>query len=120
MAQKQRTSKQKPIRKKVITKKQDPRTSSAYPSAKELPESKAASSSCEKVWNGVIARLRIYDQPGSTGKKVFAYLSPGANKDYIGYSDDPNMIHALFLARDNGNSLTGYTNSMCRIEWIDY
>ena len=90
------------------------------PSVKEFPELKVTSSGCEKVWSGVIARLRIYDQPGSTGKKVFAYISPGHNKDYVGYSDDPNMIHSLFLARDNGNTIQGYTNSKCRIEWIDY
>lgn len=90
------------------------------PTTKELPVLKATAASCEKVWNGVVARLRIYDQPASTGKKVFVYTSPGSNSNYVGYSDDPNMIQALFLARDNGNGITGYTNSSCRIEWIDY
>jgi len=93
---------------------------SVLPSVEELPELKVSLSGCEKVWKGTIARLRIYDQPGSTGKKVFAYVSPGHNKDYIGYTDDPNMIHALFLARDNQNTVQGYTNSKCRIEWLDY
>ena len=79
-----------------------------------------SASSCEKVWKGSVARLRVYDQPATTGKKVFAYLSPGSNSNYVGYSDDPNMIKALFLARDNGNGIQGYTNSKCRIEWIDY
>ena len=90
------------------------------PSKKELPEISASVTGCEKVWKGSIARLRVYDQPASTGKKVFAYLSPGNNTNYVGYSDDPNMIKALFLARDNGNGIQGYTNSKCRIEWIDY
>ncbi|NTW64649.1 MAG: hypothetical protein HGA46_11400 [Chlorobiaceae bacterium] len=93
---------------------------SVGPSEKELPELKVSLPGCEKVWSGVIARLRIYDQPATTGKKVFAYVSPGDNKDYIGYTDDPNMIHALFLARDNANNIQGYTNAKCRIEWIDY
>lgn len=57
---------------------------------------------------------------GSTGKKVFAYLAPGGNVNYVGYSDDRNVIHALFLARDNGRAVMGYTNSSCRIEWLDY
>lgn len=30
------------------------------------------------------------------------------------------MIKALFLARDNGNAVTGFTNSACKIEWMDY
>lgn len=90
------------------------------PTKRELPEISASARGCEKVWKGTIARLRIYDQPASTGKKVFAYLSPGNNTNYVGCSDDPNMIKALFLARDNGNSIQGYTNSKCRIEWIDY
>jgi hypothetical protein len=90
------------------------------PLEKELPELKAKSAGCQRVWQGQIARLRIYDQPGSTGKKVFAYKAPGHNKDYVGWSDDRNVIHALFLARDNDRPVQGYTNSQCRIEWLDY
>ena len=101
-----------------MTQKVDPDI--IQPSADELPELASTSSGCGKVWSGAIARLRIYDQPGSTGKKVFAYVAPGANSDYVGYSDDPNMIHALFLARDNEKSIQGYTNPQCRIEWLDY
>ena len=93
---------------------------SILPTVNELPGIGSSSSTCEKVWSGVIARLRIYDQPGSTGKKVFAYVSPGSNDDYVGYSDDPNIIHALFKARTNKNPLLGYTNSQCRIEWVDF
>ena len=90
------------------------------PTAKELPALKATASGCDKVWSGTVARLRVYDQPASTGKKVFVYIAPGSNSNYVGYSDDPNIIHALFLARDNGNGIQGYTNSSCRIEWLDY
>ena len=93
---------------------------SVQPTENELPGVLASSSGCEKVWNGSIGRLRVYDQPGSTGKKVFAYVAPGHNANYVGWSDDPNVIHALFLARDNGQSITGYTNASCRIEWLDY
>ena len=84
----------------------------------ELPS--AINAGCEKVWSGSIGRLRVYDQPGSTGKKVFAYLEPGANANYVGWSDDTNVVHALFLARDNSRGITGYTNASCRIEWLDY
>lgn len=89
-------------------------------SAAQLPAIKATKAGCQKVWSGSIARLRIYDQPGSTGNKVFAYVAPGHNTNYVGYSEDPNMIEALFRARDNGNAVQGYTNAQCRIEWMDY
>ena len=79
-----------------------------------------AASTCGQVWSGTLARLRIYNQPSSTGKRVFAYRTPGFNTDYIGNSDDPNMVNALFLARDNGRVVTGYTNTSCTIEWMDY
>jgi hypothetical protein len=89
-------------------------------SATQLPALKATKAGCQKVWSGTIARLRIYDQPGSTGNKVFAYVAPGHNTNYVGYSEDPNVIQALFLARDNGNAVQGFTNAQCRIEWMDY
>jgi hypothetical protein len=88
------------------------------PSQKEFPL--GINAGCEKVWNGSIGRLRVYDQPGSTGKKVFAYLEPGANANYVGWSDDKNVVRALFLARDNSRGIMGYTNENCRIEWLDY
>ena len=102
----------------VDSRKFDP--TSMHPSPSELPELAATSAACGKVWSGVIARLRIYDQPGSTGKKVFAYIAAGKNDDYVGASNDPNVIHSLFLARENGNYIQGYTNPQCRIEWLDY
>ena len=90
------------------------------PRAEEDPSVAAASAGCEKVWQGSIGRLRIYDQPGSTGRRVFAYLSPGNNADYVGNSQDPNVINALFLARDNGRSVQGFKNVQCRIECVEY
>ena len=74
----------------------------------------------DAVWHGIIKRLRIYDQSQSAGNKVFAYLAPGNNENYIGWSSDPNVIHALFLACDNGRQVTGYTNAQYKIEWMDY
>jgi hypothetical protein len=106
------------MKKQTSTAKEQSERATA-PTAAELPELAATSAGCEKSWNGSIKRLRVYDQPG-TGKKVFAYKAPGNNADYIGYSDDPNVIQALFLARDNGRTLQGYTNASCRIEWLDY
>lgn len=113
-------------RKKVKVSKATPRKATLpdveqrLPMAKELPALKSLNAGKEKVWRGKIARLRIYDQPGSTGRKVFAYKALGSNSSYVGYSDDPNMIHALFAARDNDTAVTGYSNQQCKIEWMDY
>lgn len=89
------------------------------PSNKELPLVRTVSS-CQKSWHSTIGRLRVYDQPGTVGKKVFVYVAPGKESNYVGYTDDPTMIKALFLARDNGNPVIGYTNASCRIEFLDY
>jgi hypothetical protein len=65
---------------------------------------------------GTIARLRIYRSSGT----VIAYKAPGHNADAVGDADDPNIIRALFLARDNGRPITGYTDSSGHIGWLDY
>jgi hypothetical protein len=71
------------------------------------------------VWSGSIARLRIYDTQTSTGN-VFAYKTPGNNSDLVGTTTDPSTIDALFRARDNGRTITGFTNAANRIVWLDY
>jgi hypothetical protein len=58
-----------------------------------------------RAWSGSIARLRIYHSTGM----VFAYKAPGANANQVGVTDDPNLIRALFLARDNGRFIWGDT-----------
>ncbi len=68
------------------------------------------------VWSGGIARLRIYASDGT----VIAYKAPGHNSDAVGDTDDPNIIQALFLSRDNGRPVMGYTDSHSRIGWLDY
>ncbi len=68
------------------------------------------------VWTGSIARLRIY----VSTRTVFAYKAPGGNADAVGITDDPNTVHALFLARDHGRSITGYTDNSGKIGWLDY
>ena len=68
------------------------------------------------VWSGRIARLRIYHSTGL----VFAYKAPGTNADQVGVTDDPNLIRALFLARDNARSILGATSADGRISFIDY
>ena len=68
------------------------------------------------VWNGRIARLRVY----VSTRRVFAYLAPGNNDNYVGSTDDPNTIHALFLARDNGRVVWGYTDDNWNIGVLDY
>jgi hypothetical protein len=70
----------------------------------------------DAVWSGTIARLRIYRSSGT----VIAYKAPGHNADAVGDADDPNIIRALFLARDNGRPITGYTDSSGHIGWLDY
>jgi hypothetical protein len=72
--------------------------------------------SLDAVWTGSIARLRIYHSVGT----VIAYKAPGHNSDAVGDTDDPTIIHALFIARDNGRSITGYTDSNGHINWLDY
>lgn len=66
------------------------------------------------VWNGSIARLRVYSSTGM----VQAFKAPGTNDDLVGFTTDPNIIRALFLARDNGRPIWGYSNP--GIEWLDY
>ncbi len=66
-------------------------------------------------WSGRIARLRIYEDG-----RIFAYKHPGTNSDYVGYTTDLNFIKTLFLARDNGAEILGYTNSDYTIGLIDY
>ena len=83
----------------------------------EMAEALAALSA--GVWTGSIARLRVYDKLTSTGN-VFAYKSPGHNSDLVGVSTDADIIRALFLARDNGRSITGATDGAGRITWLDY
>jgi len=68
------------------------------------------------VWTGSIARLRIY----ASTRTVFAYRAPGGNADAVGITNDSNTIHALFLARENGRSITGYTDDTGKIGWLDY
>jgi hypothetical protein len=70
----------------------------------------------DSVWTGSIARLRIYHSTG----RVFAYKAPGHNSDGVGMTDDPNIIHALFLSRDNGRPITGYSDNSGFIGWLDY
>jgi hypothetical protein len=38
----------------------------------------------------------------------------------VGSTNDPNTVHALFLARDNGCSIWGYTDDNNSIVWLDY
>jgi hypothetical protein len=66
------------------------------------------------VWHGSIARLRVY---ASTGM-IQAFKAPGTNDDLVGFTKDPNIIRALFLARDNGRPIWGYSDAS--IEWLDY
>src|SRR5262249_16648640 len=69
------------------------------------------------VWSGSIGRLRLYrSNPGL----VYAFKSPGTNDNFIGTTDDPDMVRALFLARDNGRTIWGYSDDNQGIVWLDY
>lgn len=83
------------------------------------PDAQGLIAGCQKVWSGTVRRLRIYSQPGTTGEKVFAYTGTGSNSDYVGWTADQNVIKTLFASVNSG-SLTGYTNSSCKLEWLDY
>jgi hypothetical protein len=67
------------------------------------------------VWSGQIARLRFY----ASQQLVQAFLAPGNNNNLIGTTTNPTLIQALFLARDSGRVILGYTANNV-IEFIDY
>jgi len=67
------------------------------------------------VWSGRIGRLRYY----ASQQIVHVFLDPGFNDNWIGTTKDPTMVKALFLARDNGRGILGYTSDDV-IEFIDY
>ena len=66
------------------------------------------------IWSGRIGRLRWY-----SGETLHAFLAPGSTDNWIGTTDDPTMMQALFLARDNGRWVLGYTGNNV-ISFIDY
>ena len=67
------------------------------------------------VWSGRIARLRYY----MSQQIVHAFLAPGTNDNWIGTTTDSTLIKALFLARDNGRAIFGYTANDT-IVFVDY
>ena len=67
------------------------------------------------VWSGQIARLRFY----ASQQWIQAFLAPGNNDNLIGTTTNPILIKALFLARDNGRVISGYTANN-EIQFIDY
>jgi hypothetical protein len=67
------------------------------------------------VWSGQIARLRFY----ASQQWIQAFLAPGSNDNLVGTTTDPILIKALFLARDNGRVIFGYTANN-EIQFIDY
>jgi hypothetical protein len=99
--------------KKKATKKKSPGLRKAELHGTALADSTNA------VWTGSIGRLRIWDSQTSNGT-VFVYKSPGNNSDQVGITTDANIFKALLLARDNGRSVTGFTDRNGRISWVDY
>ena len=67
------------------------------------------------VWSGQIARLRFYESQ----QWVQAFLAPGNNSNLIGTTNNPTLMKMLFLARDNGRVIEGYTANNV-IGFIDY
>jgi hypothetical protein len=68
------------------------------------------------VWSGQIARLRFYD----SSQWVQAFLAPGNNDNLIGTTNNPTLMKMLFLARDNGRVIEGYTSNGGVMGFIDY
>ena len=73
-----------------------------------------ATSPFSGVWSGRIGRLRWY-----SGQVLHVFLVPGTTADWIGTTTDPTMMKALFLARDNGRWVDGYTGNNV-LSFIDY
>lgn len=71
-----------------------------------------------KIWSGVIARVRVYDD--THGKRIFVFLSPGNNANYIGYTNDANMIKVILQAHLHKQVLSGYSTDQYKILWMDY
>ena len=67
------------------------------------------------VWSGQIARLRFY----ASQQWIQAFLAPGNNDSLVGTTNNPTLMKALFLARDNGRVISGYTANN-EIQFIDY
>jgi hypothetical protein len=67
------------------------------------------------VWSGQIARLRFYESQ----QWVQAFLAPGDNSNLVGTTNNPTLIKMLFLARDNGRVIMGFTANNV-IQFIDY
>lgn len=77
-----------------------------------------ANNLCNQVWKGEVERVRVQEQ--SNGDTVMRlYIYPGNNADYAGYTQSSFMFDALTKAQDKAITVTGYTDSSCKIKWID-
>ena len=74
---------------------------------------------CNQVWSGTVERLRVQEQ--ASGETVMRlYVHPGNNADYAGYVTSEFMADVLMKAKDKDVEVTGYTDSQCKIKWVDY
>lgn len=77
-----------------------------------------ANNLCNQVWKGEVERVRVQEQ--ASGETVMRlYLYPGNNADYAGFTESSFMFDALTKAQDEKIQVTGYTDSSCKIKWVD-
>lgn len=77
-----------------------------------------AANLCDGVFNGTVERLRVQEQSnGDTVVRVYMY--PGNNAEYAGYVSSDYMVKVLLKAKEGENQITGYSDSSCKIKWID-
>ena len=73
---------------------------------------------CNQVWKGEVERVRVQEQ--ASGETVMRlYIYPGNNADYAGYTESSFMFDALTKAQDKSITVQGYTDSSCKIKWVD-
>ena len=78
-----------------------------------------AANLCNQVFSGNIERIRTQVQAsGETVMRV--YLHPGNNADYAGYVTSDMMAKVLMAAKNKDVAITGYSDSSCKITWVDY
>lgn len=78
-----------------------------------------ATNLCGQVWHGTVERVRVQEQADNS-VVVRVYIYPGNNADYVGYTTSNLMVDQLIKSKDNLHEITGYTDTSCKIKWMDY
>ncbi len=78
-----------------------------------------ANNMCGQVWSGTIDRVRVQQQNDGT-VVVRAYIAPGSNGEYAGYTSNGLMANTLIKGQDGMKEVTGYSDANCQIKWVDF